>query len=154
MNYKLFVFSQTKVLFISDKEYISQSTRKVKTQKTIMCSSWSKRNSSSTYLLFRKNFLLQSHAANLPFPCLAFQNFNWKNAWSAVTFFSRNRILQNTFSWLTYQPQNVNFRVDTKKLNHSWFQKNRTKPFIRLSQMFESEQIAIKCRCLFWIDSD
>ncbi len=58
MNYKLFIFFQTQVLFISDKEYISQSTRKVKTQKTIMCSSWSKRHSSPSNLLFLEKTLI------------------------------------------------------------------------------------------------
>ncbi len=48
--------------------------------------------------------------------------------------------LQIYFFW-----ENSNFLVDIK-INHSWFRKNRTK-IIRLSQMFESEQITIKCRC-------
>ena len=46
--------------FIFDKEYISQSTRKVKTQKTIMCSSWSKRHSSPSNLLFLEKLLISS----------------------------------------------------------------------------------------------
>ena len=74
-SFKIKVLSIRKISISTKNTF--QSTRKVKTQKTTMCSSWSKRHSSSTNLLFfRKNF---------------------------------------------------NFHVDTKKLNHSWFQKNRTK---------------------------
>ena len=54
---QLFILDQTKVLFIrkipiSTKNTFHKSTRKVKRQKTIMCSSWSKRHSSPSNLLF------------------------------------------------------------------------------------------------------
>ena len=114
-----------------------QSTRKVKTQKTIICSSWSKRKSLLNIFTFF-------------FGKLPLQRLIW---WMHVpqTCFSGTRISQNTLSWLSTNRKML-ISVLTPKLNHSWFQKNRTK-LIRLSQMFEPEhKNTIKCRCLFWID--
>jgi hypothetical protein len=96
---QLFIFSQLKVLFIPDKEYISVNTKSKNTEKQ-QCVHFGVRDT--------------------PHP-------------------------QIYFSW-----ENVNFpvdqtnliTVDSKRTEQNFF-------LIRLSQMFEPEQLAIKCRCLF-----
>ena len=98
MNYKLFVFSQTNVLFISDKEYISQSTRKVKTQNNNVFILKQKKNTSSTNLLLPEKLLSQSHVNNLPFLHFALSNANLRNAQSTVACFSPEQDLTKTFS--------------------------------------------------------
>ncbi len=105
-----------------------------------MCSSWSRRNTSSTNLLFPEKLLTTKLCKKLAFSPFALSNVKLRNAWSwemhgpQLLVFPRNKILKRHFSICLpeyFYTQGIDLKmlisVLTPKINHSWFQKkNRT----------------------------